>query len=102
MRFKGGKGKIDHETQEQISAKNVVIQNVREKGPVDKEGHMFYTTIGEGKALFFQNGDVIEGTWRKRTQDDRTRFFDKGGAEISFVKGTIWIEAVPDGNEIKY
>ncbi|KKQ52493.1 hypothetical protein A2865_03530 [Candidatus Woesebacteria bacterium RIFCSPHIGHO2_01_FULL_39_17] len=102
LRFNGGKGHIDHETQEQISAKNVVIQNVREKGPVDKEGHMFYTTIGEGKALFFQNGDVIEGTWRKRTQDDRTRFFDKGGAEISFVKGTIWIEAVPDGNEIKY
>ena len=102
LRFNGGKEHLDHETKEQISTKNIVIQKVREKGPVDKEGHMFYTTIGEGDALIFQNGDVIEGTWRKRTQDDRTRFFDKGGAEVSFVKGAIWIEAIPEGNEIKY
>ncbi len=102
FRENGGKEHQDFETKKQISAKNVVIQFVKEKGPVDKEGHMFYTTIGEGEALIFQNGDVIKGTWKKRTQDDRTRFFDDKGEEVRFVRGEIWIEAVPAGNEISY
>jgi hypothetical protein len=102
LRFNGGKEHVDHETGKQLTAKNVVIQFVKERGPVDKEGHMFYTTIGKGKSLVFQNGDIIEGTWEKKTQLDRTRFFTKTGSEISFVRGPIWIEAVPDGNKIQY
>lgn len=102
LRFNGGKEQVDLDNKEQLSAKNVVIQFVKEKGPVDKEGHMFYTTIGEGKVLVFQNGDVIEGTWKKDSQAGRTSFFDNGGREISFVRGVTWIEAVPAGNEINY
>jgi len=102
LRSNGGVSHTDLESKQQISAKNVVIQFVKEKGPVDKEGHMFYTTIGDGKALIFANGDAVEATWKKRSQDDRTRFFDKEGKEIAFVRGEIWIEAVPSGNEINY
>lgn len=102
LRFNGGKEHIDWETKEQLSAKNVVIQFVKERGPVDKEGHMFYTTQGEGKALIFQNGDVIKGTWVKRTQFDRTKFLTEDGSEISFVRGQSWIEAVPAGNDVNY
>jgi len=102
LRSNGGKPHLDHETESQLSAKNVVIQFVKEKGPVDKEGHMFYTTTGTGNALIFQNGDVIEGKWSKKTQTDRTVFTDKSGKEISFVRGAIWIEAVPSTNEITY
>lgn len=101
-RINGGKEHIDQETKEQLSAKNIVIQFVKEKGPVDKEGHMVYTTTGEGKALVFQNGGVLEGTWKKASQSSRTRFFDKDGKEIAFVRGLIWIEEVPAGNDIKY
>lgn len=85
-----------------IEAKNVIVQFVKEEGPVDKEGHMFYTTIGSGKALIFQNGDVIEATWEKDSLTERTRFFDTSGREVSLVRGVVWIEAVPAGNEIKY
>ncbi|KKR30598.1 MAG: hypothetical protein UT61_C0004G0025 [Candidatus Woesebacteria bacterium GW2011_GWA1_39_8] len=102
LRLNGGKEHQDFERKEQISSKNVIVQFVAEKGPVDKEGHMFYTTVGSGEALIFQNGDVISGSWKKRTQDDRTRFFDEDDKEISFVRGEIWIEAVPAGNDISY
>ena len=102
LRFNGGREHIDHETEQQITAKNVVVAFVKERGPVDKEGHMFYTTTGEGEGLVFQNGDVIEIEWRKRSQDDRIRFFDSKGAEVTLVKGEIWIEAVPSGNEVNY
>lgn len=100
-RFNGDKEHTDHETKKQLTAKNIVVQFVSERGPVDKEGHMFYTTVGEGKAKIFQNGDVIEATWRKKTQFDRTMFFDSKSKEIPFIRGEIWIEAVPKGNEIE-
>lgn len=102
LRSNGGKEHIDHETEGQIAAKNVIVQFVKERGPVDKEGHMFYTTTGEGEGLLFQNGDVIEIEWEKRTQDDRTRFYDNDGIEVSLVRGEIWIEAVPAGNKVNY
>jgi len=102
LRFNGDEEHLDHETNGQLSAKNVVVMQVTERGPVDKEGHMFYTTIDEGSALIFQNGDVIPGTWEKNSQTGRTIFYDSGGNEVEFVRGNIWIEAVPDGNEISY
>ncbi|OGM60933.1 hypothetical protein A2955_03640 [Candidatus Woesebacteria bacterium RIFCSPLOWO2_01_FULL_37_19] len=103
LRSNGGQPFTDfYFNNEQISSKNVVIQFVNEKGPVDKEGHMFYTTIGEGKALVFQNGDVIQGRWAKSSQIARTKFLDSKGDEITFVRGQIWIEAVPSRNEINY
>lgn len=103
LRFNNGEAFADWEfDNEQVFAKNVVIQFVREEGPVDNEGHMLYTTIGEGNFILFQNGDVVEGTWRKRSLNDRTRFFVESGAEVEFVRGEIWIEAVPEGNSINY
>ncbi len=102
LRFNGGKEHIDYENKQQLFAKNVVILFVKEEGPVDNEGHMFYTTIGEGKLLVFQNGDVIKGVWRKRVKEENLAFFDEEGKEISLVRGETWIEAVPEGNKISY
>jgi len=102
LRYNDGSALNDHETGEQLSAKNVVILFVKETGPVDINKHMLYTTTGKGKTLVFQNGEVIEGTWEKDSRTDRTRFYDQEGKEIAFVRGPIWIEAVPAGNEINY
>lgn len=103
LRTNGGKPHTDWEFDKpQLSTKNVVVQFVEEEGPVDEEKHMYYEVIGEGDALIFQNGDVIEGTWEKETQFGRTKFFDENGQEISFVRGPIWIEAIPEGNSVDY
>jgi hypothetical protein len=102
LRFNGGKEHTDLETKTQLSAKNVAIMFAKERGPVDRNLHMYYTTTGTGQALIFQNGEVIEGTWEKDSRTSRTKFFDKKGTEISFVRGPIWIELVPAGNTIKY
>ena len=102
LRFNGGEEYTDLTTKAQISAKNVVILFARERGPVDRNLHMFYTTTGTGEALIFQNGIAIEGTWKKTTRDSRTIFTDEKGKEISFVRGPIWIEVVPAGNSVNY
>ncbi len=102
LRFNGGEEHIDFATKNQLTAKNVVILFAKEKGPIDNNYHMFYTTTGEGEALVFQNGSVIKGSWEKDSREGRTKFFDAKGKEISFVRGQIWIEIVPAGNEIEY
>lgn len=101
LRVNGGKDHIDMDTKEQLLAKNVLVQFVAERGPVDKEGHMFYTNVGSGTFTLFQNGDVIDGTWSKKTQSDRT-IYKVGAKEVEFVNGTIWIEAIPIGNDLSY
>jgi hypothetical protein len=102
LRFNGGKAHMDLNTNKQLSAKNVVVEMVKEQGPVDRNKHMLYTTIGEGKALVFQNGTVIKATWSKDSASGRTKYFDSKGKEISFVGGQIWIEAIPAGNTVSY
>jgi hypothetical protein len=102
LRFNGGKEHIDLVTGKQLAAKDVVILFAKEKGPVDRNLHMFYTTIGTGNTIVFQNGVAIKGTWTKKTRTDRTIFTDEKGKEISFVRGPIWIEIVPAGNPVTY
>lgn len=103
LRENGGKPATDWEGEKtQITAKNVVIMFAKERGPVDSEKHMMYEVIGTNDAIIFQNGEVIKGTWKKSSQVDREIFYDKNGKEISFVRGPIWIEVVPDGNDIDY
>lgn len=101
-RFNGGTPHIDFNNKEQLTAKNVVIQYTAEKGPVDEHKHILYTTISKGKALIFQDGKVIEGTWSKKARQDRTLYFDKSGKEIKFNRGPIWIEVLPTTGTVNY
>lgn len=102
-RYNGGSPHIDWEFDKpQLTAKNVAIMFVAEKGPVDTELHMFYTVIGTGKAIIFQNGEAINGTWSKPTSLDREVFYDEAGKMIQFVRGPTWVELVPAGNQVSY
>lgn len=102
-RQNGDKDHIDWEFDKSVlSASNVVIMFSDEKGPVDSEGHMYYEVIGEGKALIFKNGEVIEGSWAKESQLDREVFYDDNRNEISLVRGPVWIEVLPAGNNVNY
>lgn len=102
-RINGGKPFVDWEfDNEQVTSKNVVIQFIDEEGPVDRELHIYYELVGTGEALIFNNGDVIEATWEKESQFDRTVFYDENGDEVEFVRGNVWIEGVPTGNSIDY
>lgn len=103
LRFNGGQPHTDlEENNAQITAKNVAVMMVSERDTVDKEGHIFIKTVGNGNAIVFQNGKAIEGTWEKDSEEGRTKFFDKAGREISFVGGQIWIEAVPSYSKVEY
>lgn len=101
-RENGGVPHTDFNNSEQITASNVAVAFTTLKGPIDELKHMLYTTTGKGKALIFKNGEVTEGTWSKESRTARTKFMDKKGSEIEFVRGPVWIEILDTGTEVEY
>lgn len=101
-RFTGGEPHLDLENNQQLTTSNLVIQFAKEEGPLDSHKHMLYHVIGKGKALLFQNGQVVEASWEKPNQTGKTIFTDKTGKEVQFVRGVIWVAVVPANNEIVY
>lgn len=101
-RENGGQPHKDKDNDQQLSASNVFVQFTTVKGPIDELKHMLYTTTGAGKALLFQNGEVIEGKWSKKSRADRTIFTDKSGKEATFVRGSIWIEVLDPTTKVVY
>lgn len=100
LRSNGGQVHLDNNTKKQLSAKNVVVlymtQSHADDGYTDNE-HLLFQTKGTGKALIFQDGKKITGTWKKSGRTGRTELFDASGKEVSLVRGKIWFEIVPTG-----
>jgi len=104
-RINGGEPHKDLDTKQQLAVKTVVIQFMKESSANDgyeNNVHLLYGTTGQGKALIFSNGNVVQATWNKKTRLDRTKFLDNLGKEIKFQPGKIWIETLPVGNEVNY
>lgn len=101
-RLNGGLPHYDLENKEQLSAKNVVIQLTKLIGSVDDLGHLLYVTTGTGKALIFQDGKVMVGTWVKQSRTSRTKYYDSLGKEIQFTRGLIWIEVLSSEKQVTY
>jgi hypothetical protein len=102
LRENGDTPHLDLETKQQLSVKNVVVQLSKITGPVDEHGHLLYATIGSGKAIIFQDGKALVGTWSKKTRIGRTVFFGPNGKEIEFTRGPIWIEVIPSEQQVTY
>ncbi len=94
LRKIAGQNDIDLETGQQLSAKNVVIQEVKIEGPVDEYARLIIETIDSGNARILMDGKVINGTWEKKNRTSRTKYFDSSGEEIHFNRGLTWIVAI--------
>lgn len=104
-RKNGGADHLDLDNKTQLTAKNIVVQFEKESNANDGypgNVHLLYGTTGSGKALVFQDGNVIEGKWIKASRTARSKFVDKNGKEIEFNKGQIWIQTVPEGSKVSY
>ncbi|MBI2314901.1 DUF3048 domain-containing protein [Candidatus Daviesbacteria bacterium] len=105
QRKNGGSNYIDLNNKAQLTAKNIVIQFQRESNANDGypgNVHLLYGTTGSGKALIFQDGNVIEGKWIKVSRTARSKYVNASGKEIEFNRGQIWIQTVPEGSKVSY
>ncbi len=102
LRFKGDKKDVDKLDSEQISVKNVAIMFAASR---QIEGQYNDVDIeGEGKAIVYQNGWEIKGTWQKDKNNLKSKlyFYNEAGEEIKFVAGKIWIQVVEPGQVVKW
>ncbi|MBI2039952.1 DUF3048 domain-containing protein [Candidatus Microgenomates bacterium] len=102
---KNGEDHIDLNNKQQLTAKNIVVQFMRESNANDGypgNVHLLYKTTGQGRVLIFQDGNVIEGRWIKNSRTARTKYVDEDGKEIEFNRGQIWIQTVPEGSKVNY
>lgn len=106
LRSSGKVAHLDMDTNQQLLAKDVVIQfmsmSIANDG-YNEEGHGTHTLYGDkgtGKAKFLIDGKIVDGTWAKKNRLDRTRYFDATGKEIKFNRGQIWVETLPIGQQL--
>lgn len=93
LRFQSGGPHKDAVSGKQLAFKNVIVMRVPWE-VVDFSGHVLLQQFGEGPATVFLDGRAIEGTWKKKDRETRTRFYDRQGAEIALNRGPVFIEVV--------
>jgi hypothetical protein len=97
LRFMAGQPHNDEKSGTQLNS-NVVIAMVV---PYSKSGiYSVYQTVGSGDAYIFQNGEMIEAIWEKRSKTENIRFGNKLGAPLGINPGQTWIIAVSDKNQV--
>jgi len=98
LRSVGGSSDTDYETDKQLYAKNVIIQEVNIEGPVDEYNRLIIDVQDSGNAKIFRDGETINGTWEKDSRTGRTKYYDQDGDEIEFNRGLTWVQALPNIN----
>jgi hypothetical protein len=87
----------------EIRAKNIVVIPAKYV-VLDGYGRQSLASleVGTGTAYIFQDGNVIEGNWKKENKNARRKFFDDRDVEISFNVGQTWIEVLPQNYKLTY
>jgi len=103
LREQGGMAHYDQGNGEQLFAANLIVQKVPEEGYYPSGyGRIIIDMIGEGDALFFQEGKAIAGAWKKESQNSQTEWLDKDGKPLILKQGQTWVEIVPGDRSVAY
>jgi hypothetical protein len=103
LRSIDGKAHIDPADDKRVTTTNVVV--LFQKFRIDtriEPGHSRpdVTTLGTGVAWIFNEGHLVKGTWRKRTDTAPTRLYDADGKEIVLVRGRTFFQVVPPKTKV--
>ena len=93
LRSIGGQASNDRE-EGRLAPSVVIALHVNETTVMEDGWRQSIVTVGSGTAHVFQNGTVVEATWRKGSRAEPLRFFDANGKEIALNRGQTWIGAV--------
>lgn len=96
-RFQFGEAQIDGETKEQISVKNIILQNSAwEK--FDDNGYLNIDVDTPGTGKYITNGKAIDITWNKKDPWGSTYYYDSNGTQITMNPGKTWVCIVLDSS----
>jgi CubicO group peptidase (beta-lactamase class C family) len=101
LRYQFGKPYRDLGSGEQLSAANVILQQVSTRA-FDAEGRLEVNLIGDGVAILFSDGHAQQGTWKRDSVTSRTIFRDSDGNEMMLKPGQTWIQMVTRSTNYKF
>ncbi|MDR7415807.1 MAG: DUF3048 domain-containing protein [Armatimonadota bacterium] len=103
LRATGGRPHLDALTGRPAFARAVIVQFVPWRGwrsgkvDVSEVG-----VVGEGRALVFAYGQVVEGRWHKPSEASLTAFTDAQGRGLRLPSGPVWVVLAPLGTLVTY
>lgn len=86
----------DAQSGEQLTAKNIIIQEVQRwyaPTEINEEGWAM-KTVGSGKAKILIDGKVYDATWKKDSRNSRTKYYDNNDVELKLNPGNTWVSIV--------
>lgn len=98
----GGIEDTDRETGENLYFNNVIalITDIANSG--DAAGHMIVRTTGSGKAFYFFDGNVTEGTWERTSVLEPMIFKNDAGEKVLFNRGSTYLGMVQGADRVIY
>lgn len=88
---------VDKVTEEQYTAKNIIVINVKNYvDPYNSEGdRQTLDNVGTGKGYFITNGYAIPITYSKSSRESQTIYKNLAGEEITVNDGNTYIQIQP-------
>lgn len=88
-----------------ISASNVVVLFARhERTNIIEDANnavsVYIPLTGQGNALFFRDGVMVQGQWQRQREQEFWRFTDSAGNPYALKPGVTWFEIVPIGYQL--
>lgn len=84
---------VDAVSGKQLTAKNIIIQDVDWWTYAGSQYLGYYLSHNTGTGKFITNGKMIDITWSKDGDSDITHYYTSNGEEIQLNVGTTWIQA---------
>lgn len=94
-RYQYGEKHIDDLNNEQLTAKNIILQYTAWCN-YDDHGYLSLNAVGGGQGVYITNGKAIDITWGKPSEYAAARYFDTDGNEIEFNRGKTWVCVIQD------
>jgi len=98
LRHMAGKPHIDKETEEQISASNVLIVQTSHS-VIDNVGRRDVNVNGPGNGWIVQQGKVREMKWERVNGVIRPYI---NGQEVPLLPGKTWVQFIPHGYDVTF
>ena len=90
-RQENGNNCIDHETKEQVSTKNIIVQKIT-YGMCEDNYRWDLHTVGSGEGYFITNGYAVPIKWSKKDRSSKTVYTYQDGKELNVNDGRTYIE----------
>ena len=108
-RYEDNEKCIDHNTKEEITTKNIIVQKLNYE-MCDDNYYWDLHTVGSGEGYYITNGYAVPITWSKSSRSSKTKYTykegavidgqDVGGKEISVSDGRTYIEVQTNNQKL--